>query len=134
MTKAWQTPPRTFRLANGGRLAHGQIIRGVTDMKTNPQRPLNTTYAHKIGRNGAPKNIVDAPIAHGMKRQTKGTFGFHHGVAVQDEPMTTKTFDASKPISVHPGMTDKQAARHAATPSANDVLSSAARLGVPDDE
>jgi hypothetical protein len=130
MTKAWQTPPRALHV-KGGRLTHGQLIKGATDMKTIPQRPLNTTYTDRIGRDGAPKNIVDAPIAHGMKRQTRGEFGFHHGVTVQDEPMTTKTFDASKPIAAHPGMTDRQVARHAAMPSANDVLSNAARLGKP---
>jgi hypothetical protein len=131
MNKAWQTPPRALRV-DGGRLTHGQLIKGATDMNTNPQRPLNTAYSHKIGRDPRQdKNFIDAPITHGMKRQTKGEFGFHHGVAVKDEPMTTKTFDASNPIEPHPGMTDKQAAHHAAMPSANDVLSDAARLGRP---
>ena len=132
MTKAWQTPPRALRV-KGGRLTHGQLIKkGSTDMNKNTQRPLNTTYTDKIGRDGrVPKNIVDAPIAHGMKRQTKGEFGFHHGVTLEDNPILKKTFDASKPIAVHPGMTDRQAARHAAMPSANSVLSDAARLGKP---
>jgi hypothetical protein len=59
--------------------------------------------AHKsMARNGAAKKLTTPTITPGMSRQTKGEFGFYHGVTVQDEPLTTKLTGKSSPI--HNGM------------------------------
>jgi len=97
-------------------------------MKPNVQRPLNSAYRDKIGRDGAPKNIVDAPPSFGMRRQQKGGIGFHGGVAVDDLP-NTPLKSHEKPIAVHPSMTPTQVAKHSASPSGPEILNDAANLG-----
>jgi hypothetical protein len=117
-------------------MQHGMIIGGENPMQKNIQRPLNSSmHRDKIGRDGrVEKRLVDAPPVPGQKRQTKGEMGYHHGTVTQDEPMTTKTSDASRgPISIHPGMTKRQVddfhsklANHSAV-----ILQDGANLGKP---
>lgn len=99
MTKAYLTPPKAIRLANGARLTNGQIIIGG-DMKQNQiQRPLNSNmHRDQIGRDGCvEKKIADAPIKPGMTRQTSGDLHpYLHGQAVQDEPNALTRTNRSK--------------------------------------
>jgi hypothetical protein len=100
---AWQTPPKAIRLANGARLTHGQII-GATNMITprkfnssHPMAKLNVgtlpaapartiTSGEGLARTGAPKDIRDAPVSPGMKRQTAPSASYLHGApAIDDE-------------------------------------------------
>jgi hypothetical protein len=117
------TGPRGIKLPSGAKMQHGQIIGGDP-----MQRKLNTAY--NVARDGAPKNIPDAPIKPGMKRQTSGELAaYHHGVSVDDTPnVPLKSYE--KPIPVHAAMTDKQRAN--IHPVANDphaILQDAANLG-----
>jgi hypothetical protein len=99
------------------------------------QRRLNSTYADKIGRDGAPKLIHDtfAP-ATGMRNRTAEQSlvrGFSNPLAkppstVDDRPLQ-KTYEG-KNVPVHPSMA------HRDTGSADlgsKVLHEAARLGGP---
>jgi hypothetical protein len=61
-----------------------------------------------LARAGAKKSLTSPAITHGMVRQTKGTqSAYHHGVAVQDEPMTVKTGCTGKSVPIHNGMRTK---------------------------
>jgi hypothetical protein len=135
MTKAWQTLPRTIRLANGGRLTHEQLITGATEMNKNQvQRPLNSSmHADKIGRDPRRgKNNDAAPIAHGMVRQSKPSHDFLHGsprpLDDEKEP-PIKSYE--KPIPVHGGISkasrDKFNSNPANSPSL--ILADAKNLG-----
>ena len=58
-----------------------------------------------LGRNGAAKKLTDPSPAHGMRRTTRQTqSAYHHGVAVQDEPLTTKISQSGKAVPIHNGM------------------------------
>ena len=116
-------PTKPILLPNGGRLHHGQIT-GVEIMKSNPQRKLNSA----LPRNGAPKNITDAPIKPGMKRTTSGEpAAYHHGVSVGDEPNAVKSF--TNPAPLHPATPARIADKVGASNDASTVLAEAARLG-----
>jgi len=95
------------------------------------QRKLNSSTPPKdppnLVRDGSAKRTVDAPIKPGMVRQTKGEFGYHHGVTVDDEPNTVKSH--TQPIGYHSGMTDKQVIKDGQSPTAGQVLHDAANLG-----
>jgi hypothetical protein len=82
-----------------------------------------------FARTGAPKNIPDAPISPGMKRQTSGELHpYLHGQPLNDEAETPmKSYGVVAPVA-H-GMTDKQRADHASGPSGNEVMLDAASLG-----
>jgi len=84
-----------------------------------------------IARDGAPKNIVDAPIKPGMVRQTVGdqNLSYHHGVTVDDSPNSDIIKSHEKPIGFHSGMTDKQIIKSVNHPTAGQVLRDAANLG-----
>jgi hypothetical protein len=105
----------------------------ITQRKLNSSAPkpgMVDQTATNISRDGAAKNIVEAPPAHGMKSQSRSD-GVHphlHGEA-QNDSVPVKTYDASKPVPVHPGMTDRQRAEHAAGPPANAILKEAGTLG-----
>jgi hypothetical protein len=72
-----------------------------------------------IARSGAKKKLTDPAIAHGMVRQTRGSFGFHHGVTVEDEPMTTKVGHTGTQSPIHAGMSRQT------TGNGSDVLKAA---------
>jgi hypothetical protein len=90
------------------------------------QRPLNHVY--NVARDGAAKKLVVPAPAHGQTRQTKGEpSAYHHGVTVNDEPNTTKTFVGSVPL--HPATPDAQRAKIGASNDPKVVLTDAANLG-----
>jgi hypothetical protein len=123
----YRDAPKGIKLPNGNRLSHGQLF---TTPETNPmQRPLNSMYS---ARNGAPKKIIDAPIKPGMKRQTVPSTAYLHGAPALDDEKEQPLKSYEKPIAVHPSMTSKQAAEHAASPSAKAIFADAARLGRKD--
>jgi hypothetical protein len=89
----------------------------------------------KIGRDGAPKHIVDAPITPGMVRQTQGMpAAYHHGVTVDDEPNSDIVKSFEKPIGFHSGVSDAQIMKSSHGATANQVLTDAANLGRPVDK
>jgi hypothetical protein len=85
-----------------------------------------------IARDGSPKKLTVPEIKPGMKRQTTGEPSpYHHGISVDDEPNTTKTYLATpgKPaVPVHSGMTDRQKAG-VDPDAASKALGDAANLG-----
>jgi hypothetical protein len=149
MTKAWKTPPKVIRLANGARLTMGQLI-GGDPMKNNPQRPLNSaspmkslnivnvippapvrsrTQGEGIAHTGAPKNIPDAPTMPGQKRRTSGELHpYLHGQPLNDEAETPMKHSQIVAPPAH-GTTAKQRAEHASGPSGNQILTDAGNLG-----
>lgn len=145
MSKAWQTPPKAIRLANGARLTHGQII-GATNMITprkfnssHPMAKLNVGTLPaaparpgpggdaNIARAGAPKRIVDAPPVPGQKRQTSGdVHPYLHGQAVDDE-VPEKSFASAAPI--HPAMKSNPLRGEHKDGLGNAVLTEGSNLG-----
>jgi hypothetical protein len=128
MTKAYLTPPKGIKVANGGKMRHGQII-GGTDTMTPCQRSLNSS-SPLHPRNGAAKVTAVAQPVPGQKRQTPDAVFTGPGQsALDDEPnLPMKHHQVMAPI--HPGMTDKQRAK--IDPVANDpsvILNDAAALG-----
>lgn len=94
------------------------------------QRPLNSTYDAKIGRDPRrEKTIVEAAPSWGAKRRTIGEIGFHGGVAVDDLPnVGLKSYE--KPIPIHSGMTSAQRDEvHPYANSAKEILTDAQHLG-----
>jgi hypothetical protein len=132
MTKAWQTPPKAIRVANGGRMRLGQII-GGSDTMQQKQILQRNMRRDQIGRDGRVPKVAETtatiPVSPGMKRQTKGEIGFHGGVAVDDLPnVGLKSYE--KPIPIHSGMTAAQRDEvHPYANSAKEILTDAQHLG-----
>jgi hypothetical protein len=83
---------KSFRVADGV-IRNGQLIK---DSHAN------------MARAGAPKAVTVPALAYGQTRQTQGTLSpLHHGVAIQDEPMTTKSGHTGKAVPIHNGMNTK---------------------------
>jgi hypothetical protein len=97
------------------------------------QRRLNSSSLPKdppnLARDGAKKLLTDPAIVAGQKRQTTGELAaYHHGVSVDDEPNTTKSYESKTPI--HPGMTARQKAGvDPVADSGSEILKAAGRLG-----
>jgi hypothetical protein len=93
-------PAKGWTLPNGNRLNHGQLFlaKGNTLMSKQQQQKAMlramrrgtpgaapNTATGTIARTGIDKVLPEAPIAHGMTRQTKPSHEFLHGQAVDDE-------------------------------------------------
>lgn len=80
----------------GGLLTNGAFI---PNLARTPYGAAHNNFA----RSGAAKRLHSPAPVIGQRRATTGTqSAFHHGVAVQDEPLTTKLTGRSVPI--HNGM------------------------------
>jgi hypothetical protein len=136
--RAKTEPAKGLVLPSGMRLSHGQLFE---PQEGNPMSKLNSPKASAapgaphpgegMARTGAAKHIVAAPPVFGQKRATEGPLHPHlHGQS-QDDSVPRKSFDASTPIKIHDGMTEKQRAA-IDTVTANNphaILGDAARLG-----
>jgi hypothetical protein len=122
MTKAYRETKKGIILPNGNRINMGQLFPRKENNMT-PQRPLNScSPLHP--RNGAPKNIVQAPPVAGQRSRTAPSHEYLHGqTAVQDErELPIKNFENS--IALHPATTPKQRATldQSNSPSANEKI------------
>lgn len=82
----------------GGTLTNGVLI---ADPAVRKDRDAPNGFGRKFGE----KHFATPPTTFGAKRQTRGTqSAYHHGVAVQDEPLTTKIGHTGKTVPVHSGM------------------------------
>jgi hypothetical protein len=102
------------------------------------QRPLNSTYAPKIGRDGAPKNIAESiPVSNGMRNRTAEHSlipGFSN--PLDDESLQKKFLDGKAPAP-HPGMVSKtqsERGTYKGPDHGSDILTNAANLGRPTSE
>lgn len=76
-----------------------------------------------FGRKFGEKQFATPKLAPGMRSRVKGPVSpFHHGVALQDEPLATKVSQTGSNVPIHGGMTDEQIGRCVTCPSGNDVL------------
>jgi hypothetical protein len=130
MSKAYLTPSKAIRLANGARLTNGQLIIGGNDMQ-NIQRRLNSSTPEGIAREGAAKKVATPQPVAGHKSQVKGdVHPWLHGQTLDDEksralPQKSHT----KPTGYHTGTTDKQIIADMSSATASEVLHDARRLG-----
>jgi hypothetical protein len=64
-------------------------------------------HVHNLARAGAPKRFA-APTIHpgmvGAPKSAKKLSAYHHGVTVEDEPLTTKFAHTGKSSPIHNGM------------------------------
>jgi hypothetical protein len=91
------------------RTSKGVLVDG--QFHETPTTPTGNRYQHvgcDMARSGKAKTFGTTPITHGMRRVTAGNVSaYHHGVAVQDEPMTTKAALNPRSVSIHDAMGTK---------------------------
>jgi hypothetical protein len=76
-----------------------------------------------FGRKFGERQFATPKLAPGMHSRTTGSqSAFHHGVALQDEPLATKVSQTGSNVPIHDGMTDQQRGKCVTCPSGNAVL------------
>lgn len=89
----------------GGVMRNGALFTNGHNAHLDPRRENRSAAPGLFRLDGAPKRLTDPAPAHGQKRRTKGALSaYHHGVTVQDEPMTTKPGHTGKAVPIHNGM------------------------------
>jgi hypothetical protein len=101
-------------------------------MTQNNQLANAASRLSNIARDGAEKKLTVPEIKPDMVRQTTGDLSpHHHGIAVDDEPNTTKTYVGEVPLNpgTHPSLTKSTQRGNRIDGEGTAQLQSAARLG-----
>jgi hypothetical protein len=97
----------TIKLPSGATIKHGQLFAPVIGEK---KRTADPRYD---GRSGGKAKGYTVEPTFGAKRVTKGNVSpYHHGVAVEDEPLATKAALNGQTVPIHDGMGSHVSTRH----------------------